>query len=88
MKTTKEKTWVWLMPSGKLYKVVTNPDDRTITVYDPNGNLVKKDEKLSSASVNLIEDAFLKTVATKIDRGTKVKETVDNLTDEIAMYIR
>ena len=88
MKTTKEKTWVWLMPSGKVYKVVTNSDDGTITVYDPNGKLVKKDEKLSSVSVNLIEDAFLQTVATMVDGKVKIKETGSNPTDEIAMYIR
>jgi len=86
IKMGEEKIWAWLMPSGKIYKVVTNQEDGTIRVYNPNGELVKKDEKLSKAAVSLIEKNFLETVATKIKgKGT---ETENALMDKIAMYIR
>jgi len=92
MEEEKEKIWAWLMPSGKIYKVVTNPGDGTISVYNPNGELVKKDENLSDAAVSLIEKNFLGTVATMVEgkgKGMETgKETGNELTDEIGMYIR
>ncbi len=89
MEEEKEKIWAWLMPSGKIYKVVTNPEGGTISVYNPKGVLVKKDEKLSVAAVSLIEKNFLETVATKVEgKGIETgKETKNELTDEIEMYI-
>ncbi len=82
-----EKTWAWLMPSGKTYKVVTKPEDGgTIKVYNPDGKLVSKEEKLSKEAVSLIEKKFLKTVAAKVGAKEmeKGKGTEDN--SEIAMY--
>ena len=88
VKMEEKKTWAWLMPSGKIYKVVTNPEDGTIKVYDQNRKLVSKEEKLSKEVVSLIEEIFLENVAAKV--GTKEKEkgteTEDNL--ETTMYIR
>lgn len=81
-----EKIWAWLLPSGKIYKVVTNSEDGTISVYDQNGELVKKEENLSGEAVNLIETKFLETVATVV--GGKKMKMVNELTDEIGMYIR
>ena len=90
MEEEKAKIRAWLMPSGKIYKVVTNQEDGTIRVYNPNGALVKKDEKLSGAAVSLIEKSFLETVATVVEeKGMETgKETGNKLKDEIAMYIR
>ncbi|MGB2841910.1 MAG: hypothetical protein WBC40_05485 [Halobacteriota archaeon] len=85
-----EKTWAWLMPGGKVYRVVTNPVEGTIKVYDPTGKLAKQDEKLSREAVKIIERNFLETVATKV-RGKEtetVKEAGNALPDEIGMYIR
>lgn len=84
----KENTWVWLMPSGKMYNIVTNPGDGTIKIYDEDRKLVGKKEKLSEEAVSVIEENFLETVAAKV-RGKemeKEKGTEDNL--ETAMYIR
>ena len=86
IKMKEEKIWAWLMPSGKIYKVVTNPEGGTIRVYNPKGELVKKDEKLSVAAVSLIEKDFLETVATRI--GMKGKEREPEKELEIGMYIR
>ncbi|MHC1610536.1 MAG: hypothetical protein ACXQTW_02885 [Candidatus Methanospirareceae archaeon] len=80
----REKTWAWLMPGGKIYRVVTNPVEGRISVYHPDGRLVKRYERLSEAAVRLIEQNFLGTVATLVSG----KETKDDVVDEIAMYIR
>jgi len=91
-KMGKAKIWAWLMPSGKIYKVVTNPEKGTIRVYNPEGELVKRDEGLSNAAVSLIEKNFLEVVATKVkEEGAvtvKEREAGNELTDEIGMYIR
>ena len=88
----KAKIWAWLMPSGKIYKVVTNPEKGTIRVYNPEGELVKRDESLSNAAVSLIEKNFLEVVATMVkEEGAvtvKERETGNEPTDEIGMYIR
>ena len=72
------------MPSGKIYKVVTNHEKGTIEVYDEDRRLVSKEEKLSEVAISLLERIFLETVASEI--GVKEKGTEDEL--EIAMYIR
>ncbi len=90
MREEKEKIWAWLMPGGKVYRVVTNPVEGTIKVYDPTGKLARQDEKLSREAVNIVEKNFLETVATEV-KGKKTeteKETGNELTDEIGMYIR
>ncbi|MGB2728026.1 MAG: hypothetical protein WBD09_06070 [Halobacteriota archaeon] len=87
-KEEKEKKWAWLMPTGKIYKVVTNPEDGTIKVYSPDGKLVNKEEKLSKGAVSLIEESFLETVAAKVGAEEKEKGTGTEDELETAMYIR
>lgn len=86
MREEKEKIWAWLMPTGKIFKVVTNPEDGTINVYDSNGKLIRKDKGLSNTAINLIEENFLEIVATMIKE--KAMKNENNLADEIGMYIR
>lgn len=86
----KEKTWAWLMPSGKIFRVVSNPAEGRISVYDQDGTQVKKYDTLSEAAVSLIEKNFLGTVATVVrGKGTETeKESKKDMADDIAMYIR
>jgi hypothetical protein len=90
MEAATEKIWAWLMPSGKIYRVVSNSVGGTIKVYKPDGTLVKKYETLSEAEVHLIEQNFLGTVATMV-KGKESEpgnEPKNDVTDEIALYIR
>ena len=86
----KEKIWAWLMPSGKIYRVVSNPGGGTIKVYKPDGTLVKKYETLSETKVHLIEENFLGTVATMVKGKEKEpgNEPKNEVQEEIALYIR
>jgi len=88
IKMEEEKTWAWLMPSGKIYKVVTNPEEGTIDVYDEDRKLVSKEEKLSEEAVSLLEKIFLETAASEV--GGKEMEKEEGTENElgIAMYIR
>lgn len=85
-----EKTWTWLMPSGKMYRVVTNQEDGTIKVYDQNRKLVSKEEKLSKEAVSIIERIFLENVAAKVGAKEKEKEKGEGTEDTLvtATYIR
>ncbi len=90
MREEETKIWAWVMPSGNIYKVVSNPVDGTICLYDPDGKLVKKHEKLSKAEVTLIEKNFLETVATMVSgKETETgEETKKDMADGVAIYIR
>jgi len=80
MKT--ENVWAWLMPSGKIYRVLTNKEEGTIKVFDPKGDLKRKEENLAQEAVEAIEKNFLGIVAKKMSGEEKA------VMDEIAMYIR
>jgi len=61
-----DRIWAWLMPSGKIYKVITNSYEGTIEVYSPSLELISMNQSMSREAVNLIEDIFLSAVATEI----------------------
>ena len=56
-------TWKWKQPNGKIYKVVSNPKNGTIHVYDEDSNLVMVKKKLSKRAISLVEKKFLNIVA-------------------------
>lgn len=90
MEEEKAKIWAWLMPSGKIYKVVTNPEKGTIDVYDEDRKLVSKEEKLSEEAISLLEKIFLETAASEVGGKEKGMEKGEGTENElgIAMYIR
>lgn len=89
MEEEKERTWTWLMPSGKVCKVVTNPESGTVKVYDQNGKLVREEEKLSEEAVSIIEKDFLEITAAKVkEKGTEMGNGTRNELLETEMYIR
>ncbi len=89
------KVWAWLMPSGKIYRVLTNPRDGTVKVYGSNGKLTRKDENLTEEVIKLIEKNFLDVVATRVDvkeqdavKEEPEKDITKDITEDIALYIR
>ncbi len=61
-----DRIWAWLMPSGKIYKVITNSYEGTIEVYNPRLELISMNQSMGKEAVNLIEDIFLSAVATEV----------------------
>ncbi|MFZ2071183.1 MAG: hypothetical protein WAV32_06265 [Halobacteriota archaeon] len=80
--------WLWIMPSGKIYRVMTNPIDGTIKVYDPSGKLTRSEENLTEAAVKTLEKNFLAVVATRVKVKVKGEEPEMEITDDTAWYIR
>ncbi len=61
-----ERMWTWLMPSGKRYNVVTNIEEGTIKVFDPDRKLVNKEEQLSADAIRFVEKNFLEYEEAKV----------------------
>jgi len=43
-----EKVWAWQFAGGKIYRVVSNPEEGTIKVYNPNGKIIQENKNLNS----------------------------------------
>lgn len=87
---TKEKSWAWGMAGRRIYKVVSNPEEGTVKVYDPNGKLVEEHKGLSSEGVNVVEENFLKITSTKMgtDKEGRFKRIDESKMEETENYIR
>ena len=48
------KIWIWLH-NNKLYKAVSNPTDKTFTIYDEHDNVLIKRTGLTIAQIKKIE---------------------------------
>ena len=62
-----ESIWAWLQVQGKIFKVVSNLNNGTITVYNQNGKVLMKKTDLSKKQVETVEDSFLYVVAKKLN---------------------
>ncbi len=67
MNNGSKNIWAWLQSNNRVYKVVSNPNNGTIEVYDEKGNLVMKRENLSKKAVEIIEKNFLEVSAKKLN---------------------
>ena len=63
-----DNIWAWLQANGKIFKVVSNPKNGSIIVYDRNGNVLIKKTNLSKKQVEIVEDSFLDVVAKKLNK--------------------
>jgi len=77
-----ETIWAWLQAKGRVYKVISNPDQGTIEVLNEHGEILIRKTNMSRKQVELVEKNFLKTVATKINENPDVplrksKDTFD-----------
>ena len=62
-----DSIWAWLQAQGKIFKVVSNPNNGAIMVYDENGRVLMKKINLSKKQVEIVEDSFLYVVAKKLN---------------------
>ena len=62
-----ETIWAWLQTKGKIFKVISNPEQGTIEVLNENGETLIRKTNLSRRQVELIEKNFLRSVAKKLN---------------------
>ncbi len=58
--------WAWVQPVDRIWKVVSNPEKGTISVFDERGKLISEQCNLTREAVLLIEMEFLGVVATRL----------------------
>ena len=59
------KTWNWIQPGNRVWKVISDYDLGIITVFDENGKLILKRKGLPKDAIKMVEQNFLNIVAPK-----------------------
>ncbi len=58
--------WAWIQPVDRVWKVVSDAEKGTLCVYDEKSELVLEHKGMSKEQLSLIEQNFLKIVATNL----------------------
>lgn len=80
-----EKTWAWQFAGGKMYRIISNPEEGTIKVYNPNGELIQENKDLTPEGVQMVEENFLKITAIQMNPEEKYVEDDE---EKVGRYIR
>ncbi len=81
-----ETIWAWLQTKGKIFKVISNPEQGTIEVRNENGETLIRKTNLSRRQVELIEKNFLNTIAKKLNENndTPLRKPKDSFDPMVA----
>ncbi len=58
--------WAWIQPVDRVWKVVSDTEKGTLCVYDEKSELILEHKGMSKEQLSLIEQNFLKIVATNL----------------------
>lgn len=58
--------WAWIQPVDRVWKVVSDTEKGTLCVYDEKSELILERIGMSKEQLSLIEQNFLKIVATNL----------------------
>ncbi len=61
--------WAWVQPVDRIWKVVSDPEKGTISVFNEQGKLISEQRDLSKEAVALLEKEFLGIVATRLTQA-------------------
>jgi hypothetical protein len=56
-------TWNWTHPGIGIWKVISDHDKGTITIFDEDGKLIMEKKGLNKDAIEIIEKNFLELVA-------------------------
>jgi len=62
-----ETIWEWLQKKGKIFKVISNPEQGSIEVLNEHGETLIRKTNLSRRQVENVEKNFLNSVAKKLN---------------------
>lgn len=78
MVTSNMSIWAWTQPVDRIWKVISDPEKGTIVIYNEKDELISEQKNLGKDDVLLIEEYFLKIVATKLtDKDTEICQKCD-----------
>ena len=63
------KTWTWIQPGDRVWKIISDPKNGTIVVYDEDGKEILKQQGLSEKALKMVEQNFIKLVALNMDNN-------------------
>lgn len=58
--------WAWVQPVDRVWKVVSDAENGTLSVYNEKSELILENKGMSKEQLSLIEQNFLKIVATNL----------------------
>ena len=58
--------WAWIQPVDRVWKVVSDAEKGTLSVYNEKSELILENKGMSKEQLSLIEQNFLKIVATNL----------------------
>jgi hypothetical protein len=71
--------WAWIQPVDRVWKVVTDSDKGMIKIYNEKDVLISEKRDLEKDAIYLIEETFLKIVATKlVSEDGKIMQNIDS----------
>lgn len=82
--------WAWVRPGNRIWKVVSDYEKGTITVYDEKGNIVLEKQGLDKDAIAVVEKNFLDITATNLtDKSSRSEESEgedDTIYEDNPMY--
>jgi hypothetical protein len=63
--------WAWLRPGNRVWKVISDYEKGTISVFDEKNNIVMEKKGLSKEAIEIVEKNFLDTTATNLEDKNK-----------------
>lgn len=58
--------WAWVQPIDRIWKIVTDPENGMIKIYNEKDELISEHKDLEKEDISLIEEHFLKIVASRL----------------------
>jgi len=64
---TSEHIWAWLQTKGKIFKVISDPEQGIIEVINEKGEILIRKTNLSKRQVETVEKNFLHHIAKRLN---------------------
>jgi len=65
--------WAWVQPVDRVWKVVSDTEKGTLSVYNEKSELILENKGMSKEQLSLIEKNFLQIVATNLSVGNPIQ---------------
>ena len=74
------KTWNWIQPGDRVWKVISDHEKGIIQVFDEDGNLLITKRGLSEEAIKLVEKSFLRVLTKEKSKTNQKEKTLKNTT--------
>ena len=71
--------WAWIQPVNRIWKVISDPDNGTLYVYNEKSEMILEQKGMTKEEVSFIEDNFLQIVAKNLNEEKIVPNHIVNV---------